>query len=76
MDDTNVQIVLFHWSLVKTLNDLFIYHEVTNNFLNCFTGQAALMNLLEDLLELQQLLLLKNKETSSVLDETASDWVG
>ena len=33
------------------------------------------MNLLEDLLELQQLILLKNKETSSVLDETASDWV-
>ena len=50
--------------------------EVTNNFLNCFTGQAALMNLLEDLLELQQLLLLKNEETSSVLDGTASDWVG
>ena len=50
--------------------------EVTNNFLNCFTGQAALMNLVEDLLELQQLLLLKNEETSSVLDGTASDWVG
>ena len=34
------------------------------------------MNLLENLLELQQLVLLKNKETSSVVDETASDWVG
>ena len=61
---------------MKIFNNLFMYHEVTNNFLNCFTGQAALMNLLEDLLELQQLLLSKNRETSSVLDETASDWVG
>ena len=37
-----------------------------------FSGQTALRNLLDSLLGLQQLVLLKNKDTSLVLDETAA----